>query len=49
MAVTAAVEEEEEEGAVDRDGNHAADSNGGQSRTATAKMTTRVLHPAPRG
>ncbi len=29
VAAVAAVEEEEEEAAVDRNGNHAADSNGG--------------------
>ncbi len=46
VAATAAVEEEEEEGVVDHDGNRVANSKGGQSRTATAKMATRVPHLA---
>jgi hypothetical protein len=39
----------EEEGAVERDGDHAADGNGGPITHDNHKIATRVPHSAPGG
>ncbi len=44
--MAAAVEEEEEEGAADRDGDCVAGGDGGPLRTATAKTAMGAPHPA---